>query len=79
MDACNSFVLYNFNKRDMSTRIQFLQDQFQQSRKVMNSFLNQVPVDKWFVVVGQPESNIAWHCAEMELVKLNLGLGFKWQ
>ncbi|MBI9064623.1 MAG: DinB family protein [Marinilabiliaceae bacterium] len=21
----------------------------------------------------------AWHCAEMELIKLNLGLGFKWQ
>ncbi len=49
----------------MSTRIQFLQDQFQQSRHVIQTFLDQVPSDKWFEKAGMPQSNIAWQVGHL--------------
>lgn len=49
----------------MSTRIQFLQDQFQQSRKIIRTFLGQVPQDKWFITAGLPQSNIAWQVGHL--------------
>jgi len=59
----------------MSTRIQFLQDQFKQSRNVLSRFLHQVPDEKWFDVAGQPQSNIAWQVGHLVIATYFHGIG----
>lgn len=48
-------------------RIQFLREQFNESRSQLNKLIAEVPLDFFFNETGIPRSNIAWHVGHLIL------------